>query len=398
MKLTQGVVGKLTTDGKADRIEWDDGLPGFGFRVREGGSRNYVIQYKIGQKTRRVTLGSAKTLTLEEARKRAKKELGRVANGEDPQAEKAKARATATETFGAIAERFLTRMASRRVPSYVKATRHYLMGTRELPNCRGLHPLKIESVTRREIASVLETIATTSGPTSADRARAALSSMFVWAMKEGITESNPSFATNTHSTKPARDRVLTAKELAKIWGALPDSDYGQIIKLLVYTGARKSEIGSLLWSEVHDRQIKIPGERTKNNRPFDLPLSDPAHRLLASIQADDRDRVFGRGDGGFGGWSKSKAKLNAKLDLEPWCVHDIRRTVATGMAECGVQPHIVEACLNHVSGSKSGVAGIYNRAVYAKEKREAFEIWANNVAVVLAQASGANVHQLHTTP
>jgi integrase len=393
MKITQAIVGKLTTKGKTDHIEWDDGLPGFGLRIREGGSRGYVVQYKVGQKTRRLTLGSAKTLTLDEARKRAKKELGRVASGEDPQAEKAKAQETATETFKVIAERFLQHQVGC-APSYLKATRRYLMGTKEKPNCRRLHSIKIENVTRREIAAILRDVSVKSGDVSADRARSALSAMFVWAMKEGITDSNPSISMNTYCKQKQRERVLDDSELAKIWGALPDNDYGKIVKLLIYTGARKSEIGSLRWSEVHDRTITLSGERTKNSKPFDLPLADAAFQLLT--KTDDREFVFGRGEGGFGGWSKCKKELNAKLDLEPWVIHDIRRTVATGMgkSECRVQPHIVEACLNHISGFKSGVAGVYNKAAYADEKREAFEIWANHIAVILAQASGANVHQL----
>src|SRR6478735_7658138 len=101
MKLTQAVIdkGRINTENKADFIAWDDDLPGFGLRIREGGSRNYVVQYKIGAQNRRMTIGSTKTLTLEQARKTAKKHLGSVANGEDPQGEKHAVRATATETF-----------------------------------------------------------------------------------------------------------------------------------------------------------------------------------------------------------------------------------------------------------------------------------------------------------
>ena len=161
---------------------------------------------------------------------------------------------------------------------------------------------------------------------------------------------------------------------------------------MFYTACRASEIGGLRWSEIDGRLVTLPKERCKNRRAFDLPLSEPALALLMDVQRrEGRDLVFGRRAGGFSGWSKAKLELDAALGIKAWRLRDIRRTVATGMAGIGVQPHIVEACLNHVSGSKAGVAGIYNRATYAPEKRAAFEQWATHISVLLAQASGANV-------
>lgn len=394
MNLKQSNIDKITLPaGKTDHIEWDENLPGFGLRVREGGSRNFVVQYKVGAKTRRMTLGSTKKFQLEQARKEAKKLLGKAGLGQDPQGEKAAARATATETFGAVAGRFIEHQAKRLRPSSLYSTTLYLNSY-----CKRLHGLKVEAVTRREIASILSTIAEKSGAVSADRARAALSAMFAWAMCEGLCEANPVINTNVYAGAVSRDRVLSKEEMIAIWHALPENDYGQIVKLLFLTGARRDEIADLKWSEVslNDHLIRLPGERTKNKRAFDLPLSQAAFDLLAEVnQRDDRDMVFGRRGEGFSGWSKAKRELDAKIKgVKPWQLRDIRRTVATGMAELGVQPHIVEACLNHVSGAKAGVAGVYNRAVYAKEKREAVEIWANHIAVILAQASGANVKRL----
>ncbi len=394
MKLKQSNIDKVKLPaGKTDHIEWDDDLPGFGLRIREGGSRVYVVQYKVGTKSRRMTLGSTKKLHVDPARKEAKRLLGRVGLGQDPQGEKDTARATAAETFGAIAERFVNYQRDRLRPSSLYSTNLYLMD-----RCKRLHGLKIEAVTRREVASVLSTIAEKSGAVSADRARAALSAMFAWAVKEGLIDANPTIATNTYAGKTERDRVLNKDEIAAIWSALPDNDYGVIVKLLFYTGARRDEIADLNWSEVDgaDRLIRLPAERAKNRRAFDLPLSQPAFDLIAERFKDGTEgHVFGRHGTGFSGWSKAKAELDAKLKgVKPWQLRDIRRTVATGMAEIGVQPHIVEACLNHVSGHKAGVAGIYNKAVYADEKRKAFETWANHLAVLLAQASGANVTPL----
>jgi integrase len=393
MKLTQSVVDKLKLPaGKTDHIEWDDWFPGFGVRIREGGSRNYIIQYKIGAQNRRMTIGSTKTLTLDQARKKAKIELGKVAQGEDPQGAKKAARATAGETFGAVAERFIAYQKDRLRPSSLYQTQLYLT-----KYCKRLHALKVEAVTRREIASILGTIASNHGPVAADRAGSALSALFAWSVGEGLCDTNPVTHTNKYAGHTSRDRVLADEELAAIWLALGDDDYGRIVKLLILTGQRRDEIANLRWSEVNGTGIELPGERSKNHRPHLVPLSDAALGVIGPRPNPVvRDLIFGSRNGGFSGFSKAKRELDAKLPgIKPWQIHDIRRSAATGMAELGVEPHIVEAVLNHVSGHKSGVAGVYNKAVYLEPKTAALNLWANHVAVIVAQASGANVKRLH---
>jgi integrase len=158
------------------------------------------------------------------------------------------------------------------------------------------------------------------------------------------------------------------------------------VKLLLLTGQRAEEIAGLSWSEIDlDRGvIKLPGERTKNHRPHTIPLAPMAADILAARERrKDRDLVFGTGNGGFDGWSKAKVALDAKLNIAAWRIHDLRRTAATGMADVGIQPHVIEAVLNHVSGSKAGVAGIYNRSDYKTEKASALALWANQLSVIL---------------
>jgi integrase len=210
--------------------------------------------------------------------------------------------------------------------------------------------------------------------------------MFVWAMGEGLATANPVINTNRREEK-TRDRVLSGAELRTIWRALEDDDYGVVVKLLALTGQRANEIAGLCWSEVDFRQelISLPGARTKNGRPHDIPMADTVRALLKSRHKEgDRDLIFGRGDGPFSGWSKAKAALDERAaPLKHWVIHDLRRSVATGMADIGIQPHIIEAVLNHVSGHKGGVAGIYNRATYAKEKAEALARWDAHVASIV---------------
>ena len=151
MKLTLGSVREAELPkGKADHIFWDDDLPGFGLRVREGGSRNYVVQYKVGKKTRRMVIGPVERLAPDQARKAAKRELGKVSLGQDPQGEKAAAKAkdAATDTFAVLAVRFMEFQAGHLRKPNLYSTDLYL-----LKHCRRLHGLKLDVITRREVAS-----------------------------------------------------------------------------------------------------------------------------------------------------------------------------------------------------------------------------------------------------
>jgi integrase len=210
--------------------------------------------------------------------------------------------------------------------------------------------------------------------------------MFSWVMREGVKMPDGNIASLTNKRdETSRDRVLSDQELRAIWLASGDDDYGNIVKLLILTAARRDEIAHLQWSEVADDAINLPGSRTKNKRNHLIPLSDPARAIIAGIESNKRVHVFGRDDSGFHGWSKCRYRLDGKLgdSVADWVLHDLRRTAATRMAELGIQPHIVEAVINHVSGHKSGVAGIYNRAVYDKEKREALNLWAEHVMTLV---------------
>jgi integrase len=206
-------------------------------------------------------------------------------------------------------------------------------------------------------------------------------------LKEGIRLPEGNIIAHTHKRdeKP-RDRVLTLPEIKAVWDACRDDDYGDIIRLLILTGQRANEIAALRWEEVHDEMIVLPGERTKNHRAHVVPLSDAAKSILSKR---DRDRrfVFGRDDTGFSGWGNAKKALEARTRpaiTERWTPHDIRRSVVTHMAErVGVLPHIIEAVVNHQSGHKDGIAGIYNKATYDREKREALNLWAEHVMTLV---------------
>jgi integrase len=221
--------------------------------------------------------------------------------------------------------------------------------------------------------------------------------MFTWAMRQGYVDVNPVVATGKAIEETSRTRVLSQLEISEVWNATHDDDNGRIVRLLLLTGQRRNEVGDMRWSEI-DRAAKtwrLPANRTKNGLPLDVPLSSAALAVIETVPIrEGRDLLFGEKAGAFRGWSKSKTSLDKRItearvwfsgeqaaSLEPWRIHDIRRTVVTHMNEhLGVLPHVVEAVVNHITGpSKMGVAGTYNRAVYAAEKRQALDRWAEYV-------------------
>ena len=295
--------------------------------------------------------------------------------------------------FSAVMQDYLDAQQSHMKPrSHAECSRHLKL------HWKPLHGLALGNVSRPTVASRLREIAKASGPVAANRSRSTLSAMFGWAIGEGLCEINPVDGTNKAEEGAPRDRVLTDAELAAIWKATPDSDYGRVVRLLMLTGQRRDEIASLRWSEIDidGKLIMLPGERTKNHRPHTVPLSAAALAIVeATPRRAERDHLFGEGKGGYSGWSKAKAALDGVAKLRAaWTLHDLRRTAATRMADSGVQPHIIEAVLNHVSGHKGGVAGIYNRAAYEPEKRAALNTLASYIKTVLAQSESGNVRRL----
>ncbi|HEY8383968.1 MAG TPA: site-specific integrase [Microvirga sp.] len=377
--------------GKAYQIVWDEALPGFGLRVNAGGSRQWVVQYRVHGNTKRQTLGRADTLPLEDARRAAKAVLAKVQLGGDPQAEKKEARVRAASTFAHVAECYLRRTKERLRPrSFDEVERHLTRAWAPL------NSLPIHKVTRATVAARLGEIADENGRFASNRARASLSALFSWAMGEGLVEQNPVVGTNKATEEVARDHVISEAELRLIWQACRDDDYGRILRLLILTGQRREEVGGMCWAEVDLEAAlwTIPKERAKNGIAHEVPLSSPALTILSDVpRRPGRAHVFGEGQGGFQGWSRAKATLDRRIAasgqvVRPWRVHDLRRTAATRMAEAGTLPHVVEAVLNHVSGHKAGVAGIYNRATYAKEKREALERWAGDLQPQTPEPTG----------
>ena len=366
----------------ADKFTWDEKLSGFGLRERNG-KRSWIIQYRLGHKQRRLKIGDGEKLTKAQARDLARKRLAEVELGRDPAGDKQQNRKDAKFTLKAILADYLeAKRGTVRERTYREIVR-YLDG-----HWKPLHGTPINAIARRDVAHELGKITKRSGATTADRARTAMSGLYAWAMGEGLAEQNPVVGTNRPAQPVERDRVLSDSELAAIWRASGDDAYGKVIKLLILLGARRAEVGGMKWSELDlEKGVWVlAGERTKNGRGLTLPLPPLAMEIIESVpRREGRDHLFGtRSSDGLAHWH-AKADLDKRLgkSVKPWRVHDLRRVAATRMADLGVAPHVIEAVLNHYSGHRSGVAGIYNRSSYEREKIAALSLWADHVRALV---------------
>jgi integrase len=409
VKLTQAKVSSFALpQGKSEHIEFDETLAGFGLRVRASGHKSFIAQYKIGGQSRRYPLGSTAELTADEARNGWKDQngdwhdgaaqiLAAAKRGTDLYLTRQSKRASASDTFGKLVAVYLAERAGKLRPSTLVAITHHLNAL-WLP----LHTHPVAAVTLEHVAAQLSAIAKNNGDTASNRARASLSKFFVWAMQNGKCTSNP-VINSAKKAEVTRERVLINieedhtidwSELVAVWRALPENEYGNIVKLIALSGCRRDEIGSLEWDEIdfEKRMVTIPKDRTKNKTEHVAPLSDMALAILKAVPRRERKHVFGQGRGGFSGWSKAREALDSKVQLKaPWILHDIRRTVRTGLGALGVAPHVAEAVLNHLPAK---LVRTYDRNTYAKEKRAALELWARELDVAIRRASGENVTTL----
>jgi integrase len=368
-------VGKVTISSiaKLQGYLWDTAVTGFGARRQTNGVF-YYVRYRHNGTQIVKSIGRHGALTPDTARAKARQLLGLVAGGTDPYAR------PLGETFATSIDRYLERKRSSLKPNSFREAERYLRN-----HSAPLHRFRLDEIDRRKVAALLGQIETSAGPIARNRMRSALSAFYAWAIQEGLVETNPVQKTGKADEGGSRERVLTPEELRKLWHSLGDDRFDHIIRLLLLSGQRRNEIGKLKWSEVDLRRatITFPPDRTKNGRQHDLPLSLQALAILErQPRRNTTDFIFG--ERGFNDWTVPKVKLDRHLRIAPWRLHDLRRTCANGMAELGVQPHIIEAVLNHVSGHKAGVAGIYNRAKYADEMRSALQKWADHVDKITA--------------
>ena len=396
MKLTAAAVVKIKLPPTGQIEYFDQLLPSFGLRVSYKGAKSWFVMTRVEGKLIRMTLGKAPAIPLAAAREEARHVMNLAAAGKDPRLEKAEAKRKwekqRRNNFGVCSEEFLERyVAARLRPSTMREYKRILTG----PDTRHWQSLPISSITKRDVVDVIEKIEGRGSPGAASRSLAYLGKFFNWCAERDIIEIVPTNRIRASHPPTKRDRVLSNEELSYIIPAIEkeQSVFGPLFIILLMTGQRRDEVAGMRWSEIKDFDTgealwEIPSSRTKNKQVHLVPLPLTVCEVLRTLPHTG-DLVFTTtGETPVSGFSKAKARLNARVTelreedglegVPSWTLHDLRRTMVTVMnEELGVPPHVVEAVVNHMSGAaKAGVAGVYNRALYVKERKRALERWS----------------------
>jgi integrase len=231
----------------------------------------------------------------------------------------------------------------------------------------------------------------------------ALSSLFGWLKKNRRVDVNPCAGESRPAQAEARDRTLTQDEIIWFWKATDEvgQPFGSIFKLLLLTGARLNEVAGMRRSELSANTAtwSLPGARTKNGRAHVVPLPPPARSLIAAVPGANDLLFTTTGSTAPSGWSRAKHRLDEcmlavarkdrgrKATLQAFRLHDLRRTAVTGMAELGIRPDVIELVVNHVSGHRGGIAGVYNRSELLPERTAALQRWAAHVEALVSRRS-----------
>jgi integrase len=378
----------------------DSFLPGLYLIQQPSGAKGWAVRYRHQGTPRKLTLGSYPALGLKDARELAAKALRSVAEGRDPGREKILARAAKADSVDRIVEEFFERHVRRSNRPRTAQETERLLRQHVLPRWRGR---MVDEITRRDVLDVLDRVVDGGAPIAANRVLAAVRKFLNWCVARDILATSPCAGVKPPSAERARDRVLSDDELRLVWAAAEKlgGTFGPLVKLLALTGQRRDEVARMGWEEVDivNRVWTLPAERTKNNKPHEVPLSEAALAVLQRVPRITESPFIFTTNGGASpasGYSKGKRRLDALLpaDMPAWRLHDLRRTSASGLARLGVNLPVIEKVLNHASGSFAGIVGVYQRHSFADEKRAALETWGNFVTALVEGKPASKVVRL----
>jgi integrase len=425
--------------GKSRKEIPDSLLVGLYLMVQPSGAKSFAVRYRYAGQPRKLTLGAFPAITLEAARDIGGKALRAAAEGRDPATEKQAAKGDAKKAaaeeirgkrdlFENVAREFIERhaMKNTRESSWRETAR--ILGFRPDPGDAGrlliVEPQKgkpptvlqlwngrkVQDITKRDVIALLDTVRDRA-PVMANRNLAAIRKLFNWCLARDVIQISPCTLIEPPAPERSRDRILTDDELRLVWNAAgkDPSPFGPLVKLLMLTGQRLGEVGGMRWNEIdlEARLWTLPAERVKNDERHEVPLSDAALAVIAALPRIKTTKGFvftTRRDAAVSGFSRAKDRLDAAVKAsltkgakppEPWVFHDLRRSMASGMARLGIQLPVIEKVLNHTSGSFAGIVGVYQRHSFAEEKRSALAAWASHVESVVSGKAPANVIPLH---
>lgn len=370
--MASGKITKRTIDAligsRSEGFLWDDGIKGFGAKITKSGAVSYILQFRMGgreARTRRCTIGShGSPWTPTTAREEALRLSLLIAQGVDPvEVEKQRRREAVDLAFDNYADRFEKSCVGRGWKLLVaRSLRIHAMPV--------LKSKPLTKIARADIVAVFDRMPDTQ---VANRRNvfAVLRRLFRWAVSRGDIDRSPMEGMETPPPVKARDRWLSDSELGRVWNQAYKTHhcFGPIVRLLIVTGQRREEVASLSWEELDRIELMwtLPGHRAKNGEPNRIPLNALAVGVLDGIAGGEkwprRGKIFPTSTGGgFTAYHKGKEKIDRLVaedggdPIAPWRLHDLRRTLATGFQRLGVRFEVTEAVLNHVSGSRAGVA------------------------------------------
>ncbi|WP_415404081.1 tyrosine-type recombinase/integrase [Tateyamaria sp. SN3-11] len=357
--LSDRTLKTLTPPTSGQTTYWDEGLGNFGVRISQGGAKSFVVVY--GPNRTRKTLGRYPIISLKQAREKAKELLAEVTLGIDKQR---------SISWKQARERFLLdceRKNKRNTVAYYRKRldTHFKFGQRNLSD-----------ISKQDVLQRIRRIKTSAS--EQHHAFVAARTIFNWAIREDLLASSPLNGVRGFKPAQARERVLNDNELLAVWTEATQAPYpyGAIVMVLILTGLRRNEAAQLEWTFINEtaEAITIPAHITKNGRVHTIPLGKTLLQVISDLPRINRFLFPSAHEKGtvFNGWGKSKARLDSTLEnVEPYTLHDLRRTFATTHAKIGTPVHVTEKLLNHVSGTISGVAAIYNRHTYLEEMKVA---------------------------
>jgi integrase len=402
------------------RREIPDGLvPGLYLVSQPSGAMSWAVRYRFGSATRKLTIGKVAAIPLKEARRLAQEALVAVARGEDPAAAKQAQRAAPApvirDRLEDVVDAYVEREAKKktREASWQEVKR--ILEGEVLAAWAGR---RLSEITRADVHELLDAIADGTrkwrrgagpAPVLANRTLAAFRRVCNWSCERGIIDVSPCEKIRAPAAEQSRDRVLVDDEIKLVWQAADALawPFGHAVKLLLLTGGRRDEICEARWSEIDlaARTWTLPASRSKNGQAHVIPLSSAALQILEALpRFEGCDLLFTtNGKTSISGWSRAKRQIDREIaalrgaEAEPiahWQLHDLRRTAASKMAELGIGPHVIEAALNHKSGTIKGVARIYNRFEYGPEKRHALDALARAISEIVDGKPNSNVIEL----
>jgi integrase len=375
-KLTPAFVQKARAEpGKERTLFWDADMPGFGLVVTASAHRSFVVQYRAGGRSRRMTIDSV--LGLAAARKQARSLLGEVAKDRDPLQARRTAISLAEDTFKSIAEAYFAREGKKlRTAADRRVTLERLVYPR-------IGFQSISAIRRSDIVRLLDRIEDENGPVMADRTLAYVRRVMNWHASRSDEFRSPIVRgmARTSGKERARSRILTDAELQTVWRAAEDfkGPFGALVQFLLLTSARRSEASEMTWDEISEGgDWLLPAARNKVKVDLVRPLSGAAESVLAKLPRIGRRGLVFTTDGErlLGGFSKFRDGLERTSGVTDWTLHDLRRTARSLMSRAGVPSDHAERCLGHVM---AGVRGTYDRHEYLEEKRRAFEALAAQI-------------------